>query len=196
MNFLVNRLFYHDSLKYEYLEGEKLEQLEEHFASIKELLDKGITQFNLEFLENEVTGTYKVPGEWGRQKYMKYILTNPIISEGLKNYLIQVQHKYPLHTSKKRLRDDGMPDESLAKKWKLEEDVERLEQNVSIRKERIDEYNTKIEEYVKMNIDNINHKDPINEIKNCFRARRFAESEISEFEEKIALLRHQAIFGY
>ncbi len=85
--------FYHDSLKYEHLHGEKLEKLEKHFARVKELLDRGLGQHELGFLENEVTGTYVVLGKWGRQKYMKYILTDPSISEELKNYLIEIQTK-------------------------------------------------------------------------------------------------------
>ncbi len=47
-----------------------------------------------------------------------------------------------------------------------------------------------------MNVDNVNFKNPIEEIKKCFKKRQFAESEISNLEENIALLRHQAFFGY
>ena len=41
--------FYHDSLKYEHLHGEKLEKLEKHFARVKELLDRGLGQHELGF---------------------------------------------------------------------------------------------------------------------------------------------------
>ena len=188
--------FYHDSLKYEHLHGEKLEKLEKHFASVKELLDKGIGQDDLRFLENDVTGTYWVPGKWGKQKYMKYILTDPRISEELRNYLIEIQTKYPLQNNKKRPRDDGSRHESLPKQWELHDQIRNLELTVSFWKRSLNKYNVEIEEYVKMNVDNVNHKNPIEEIKRCFHGRRIAESEISDLQEKIALLRHQAYFGY